>query len=262
MANMSRVALGARTVLLSIIVALVACNGASSAADIGGEPVPPDQSAREALEALETTPEQDDQLLALVGKFAIVLSKSGKARRAFTDELLDSLLRGKVTAKRMAPVRADFEEAIREATPKVLELINELHGILTPEQRTKLVDSLGERFEAAEAKRKARNKEMIDELDIGFGQKIAIAQAMSDKMGDLRPALQKMKRDARAAGEAFEKNDFDANELALFETDLGKLYLEAVVVLVDTLGPELEYEQRRSLANIIRHRLEGGGRAR
>jgi Spy/CpxP family protein refolding chaperone len=252
-------AMGGWVMLLALAMVLAACTGAHSAADAAsGQPPPPEQSAREALAALETTPEQDDLLLALVGKFAIVLSKSGKARRAFTDELLKALMRGKVNTKVMDPLRSDFEKAIRDATPEVLALLNELHGILTPKQRAKLIDDIDARFEGAAAQRKARNKEMIDELDIGFVQKIEIAQAMSDKMDHLRPVFEKMKRDGKAAGEAFKRNDFDATELDLVKTDLGKLYLETAVVLVATLAPELEYEQRRTLSNIIKHRLAGG----
>lgn len=252
----------ARATLLSLVM-LAACGGsASSAADWDDQPPPPEQSAREALEALETTPEQDDQLLALVGKFAIVFSKSGKARRAFTDELLKSLNRGQVDGAVIDPLRADFERAIREATPKVLALLNELHGILTPEQRTKLIDSLAARSEDAEAKRKARNKKMIDALDIGFMQKISIAQALSDKMADRRPMFDKMKMDAKTAGEAFKQDTFDATELELVKTDLGKLYLESVVILVGALAPELDPEQRTKLAGVINYRLTGGGRNR
>ena len=251
-----------QVILLSLAMALAACNGAaSSAADAtSDQPPPPEQSARDALEALSTTPEQDDQLLALVGKFAIVLSKSGKARRAFTDELLKSLMRGRVEAAVVDPVRTNFEDAIRDATPEVLTLLNKLHEILTPEQRAKLVDSFAARAEDAEAKRKAHNRQMIDALDIGLLQKISIAKAMRDKLGDLRPAFAKMKMDAQAAGKAFKEDTFDATELAIAKTDLGKLYLESIVILVGVLAPELEHEQRVKLAGIIKHRLTGGGR--
>jgi Spy/CpxP family protein refolding chaperone len=250
--------------LLSLTLMLAACGGrASSAGDVAGnQPPPPEQSAREALEALATTPEQDDQLLALVGKFAIVLSKSGKARRAFTDELLDSLMRGRVDGTVIDPLRADFEQAIRDATPEVLALLNELHGILTAEQRAKLIDDLAARSEDAEAKRKARNQQMIEALDIGIMQKIHIAGAMKDKMGGLRPAFEKMKMDAKAAGEAFKQTSFDATQLEIAKTDLGKLYLETLVIFVGALAPELEHEQRVKAAGIIKHRLTAGGRSR
>lgn len=246
------------------MLTLVACSGsANSAADgANDQPPPPEQSAREALEALSTTPEQDDQLLALVGKFAIVLSKSGKARRAFTEELLQSLSRGRVDRTAIDPLRADFDKAIRDATPEVLALLNELHGILTPEQRAKLIDGLAARSEAAEDKRKARNEQMIDSLDIGFVQKLSIGKAIKDKMGDLRPVFTKMKMDAKAAGEAFKQDSFDATKLEITKTDLGKLYLESVVILVEALAPELEHEQRTKLAGIINARLTGGGRGR
>lgn len=250
---------------LLVALALVAACGtaANSAADgARGQPPPPDQSAREALAALETTPEQDDQLLALVGKFAIVLSKSGKTRRAFTEQLIKSLLLGRVDAAAMSPARADFEQALRDAMPEVLALLNELHGILTPKQRVDLVDGLAARAKDSEALRKARNKEMLDELDIGLVQKVTIAKAMADQMEELRPAFDKMKTDAKAATEAFKRDDFDATKLKLVETDLGKLYLEGAVALVGALSPELEYEQRRALADIIKHRLSGGDRRR
>ena len=253
-----------RVMVLSLALSLAACGGAAkTAADADGDqPESPEMSAQKALEALETTPEQEDQLLALVGKFAIVLSKSGKARRAFADALIASILVGRVNPDVINPARADFEQAIQDATPEVLQLINELHGILTPVQRAKLVDSFAARHEASEAKRKARNQEMMDRLDIGMMQKLAIAQALKDELGPMRPAFEQMKQDAAAAGEAFKRDDFDATQLALGKTDLGKLYLETVVALVGAMAPELEPEQRVKLAGIIKHRLKGGGRKR
>lgn len=242
----------------------LSCGGrAQSGADAAhDEPPPPEQSARDALEALDTTPEQDDALLALLGKFAIVLSRSGKARRAFTQQLIDALLRGRVKPAEIDPARRDFERAINDALPEVLALIDELHGILEPRQRAELVDGLAARAKATESKRKARNQAMIDELDIGLAQKVSIAKAMADEMGALRPALEQVRNDAKQASEAFKKNPFHAAQQALFRNDLGKLYLESAVALVATLAPELEYEQRRTLANIIRHRLNGGDRRR
>ncbi len=254
-----------RGAFLALVLALASCGASArgaAAADGNGQPPPPEQSARAALEALATTPEQDDQLLALVGKFAIVLSQSGKARRAFTDALIESIMAGQVDPAVMNPVRADFEQAIRDATPEVLQLFNELHGILTPTQRAKLIDDLAARSEDAEAKRKANNKELMDRLDIGLIQKVNIGSAMKDRMGALRPAFAQMKMDAKAAGEAFKQDDFDATKLAIAKSDVGKLYLEGVVALVGAMVPELEHEQRVKLAGIIKHRLSGGGRSR
>lgn len=249
--------------LLAMAVVIAGCGGPNSAYDAtASEPPPPEQSAREALEALETTPEQDDRLLALVGKLAIVLSKTGKARRAFTDELLQSLRRGRVDRSVIDPLQADFEQAIRDAMPQVLAALDELHQILTPAQRAKLIEGLAARTAASEQQRKARNRQMLDELDIGFVQKVRIGQALADGMKPLRPALAQLKLEAEAAGEAFERDDFDATELAIAQRDLGKLYLESVVVLVSVLAPELEHEQRTKLAGIIKHRLTGAGRHR
>ena len=39
----------------------------------------------------------------------------------------------------------------------------------------------------------------------------------------MRPAFEQMKADAKAAGEAFKRDDFDATQLAIAKTDLGKL---------------------------------------
>ncbi|MBW2454756.1 MAG: hypothetical protein JRI68_09600 [Deltaproteobacteria bacterium] len=246
------------------MLALAACGGSAQSAQnaTSDQPPPPEQSAREALEALATTPDQDDQLLALVGKFAIVLSKSGKARRAFTEALIESIMGGRVDPAVIHPVRADFEQAIRDATPEVLQLFNELHGILTPTQRAKLIDDLAARSDDAQAKRKARNEEMMDRLDIGIIQKVNIGSAMKDQLGPLRPAFAQMKMDGKAAGEAFKRADFDATKLTIAKTDLGKLYLEGVVALVGAMTPELEHEQRVMLAGILKHRLSGGGRHR
>ena len=69
-----------------------------------------------------------------------------------------------------------------------------------------------------------------------------------------------MRSDGKAATEAFKADDFDAKKLELFKTDLGKLYLSTVIVLVEGLAPELEPEQRTKLAGKIKHRLGGGGR--
>jgi Spy/CpxP family protein refolding chaperone len=241
---------------------LAACMPANSAADAtDDQPSSPEQSAQDALAALETTPEQVDRLMALVGKFLIVFSKSGGARRAFTDELLRSLWRGRVDRATIDPLRQRFETAIREATPEVLALVNELHGILTPAQRAQLIDGFAARSEASEAKRKASNKKIIDALDIGIMQKLDIAKAMRDRMAPMRPAFEKMRADARAAGEAFKRDDFDATGLELAKTNLGQLYLEGAVVLVEALAPQLEHEQRTKLAGIIKHRMSGGGRS-
>ena len=240
--------------MLAGTLALSGC-GAGTAG--GSGPLPPEQSAQDALDALSITPDQEDQLLAVAGKFAVVLSKSGRARRAFTDGLLKALKNGSVDAKIIDPLRLDFEKAIREATPDVLALLNELHGVLTPTQRAQLIEGIASRSEESKAKRKAANKKFIDDLDIGFLQKLAIGKAIRDKMATQREAFDQLKVDAKAAGEAFKKDDFDATKLAIAKTDLGKLYLESAVIIVAALAPELEQPQRTKLAGKIRHQLLG-----
>jgi hypothetical protein len=216
---------------------------------------PPDATAIAVLDALSLDAEQRTKIVALREKLRAELASTKEVREQFVDAMLAELRAGRMDPDRLAPKTKALLAALEKGEPVVLDGLNELHGILSKEQRKALLDGIAERREKQQGDAKEQMERMSEQLDLGFGQKIAIGKSLKERLGDKKEEAEQLEDDAKAAAEAFVRDDFDAHRLAFVQhLDLAS-WLDSVIVFAQVVVEELEPSQHATLAAIMEKRL-------
>lgn len=220
---------------------------------------PPDASALAALDALDIDDAQREALTALRARMKQEVADTAAVREAFIDSLLGQIAAGQVDRDALAPQTKALVASLNATKPKLLDALNELHAILRPAQRKALVESIEKRREQSSGEAKEQFSRLSEQLDLGFGQKMGIASALRDRLGEQREAMDQIKTDLKAAAEAFVGDGFDAHRLELNQhLDLGQ-WVASIVTFAEVVVEQLDPIQHATLAAILERRLRRRG---
>jgi Spy/CpxP family protein refolding chaperone len=216
---------------------------------------PPDEQAVAAVFGLQLSRHQDQAIRGLRADLHDHLGEAARARTLLVDGVLGELAQGTLDRGRLDPVVRAFVAASEQAKPQVLVAINELHAILTPEQRAALVDGLAERGDEGEAEGKRRLKQMLKALDLGMGQQLELASQAKERLAGEKDNVERLKAQLRAAAEAFKGDSFDAAALELAQGPLVEHWLEVMLSLLEVVVPVLDEQQRLTFVAMARKML-------
>jgi len=227
---------------------------------------PPDEQAGEVLAGLHVAPEQKRAIAALGAKLRAELRGTAHARDELVDVLLTSLRAGRVDRARVDPVVRAVVTAIDEVKPQLLGDLDELHALLTPEQRATLVEGLEKKRRAeseGESEGKRRLKQIVEALDIGVGQQLEMASAAKDRFGkDEKRHAAKLKEQLEAALESFKSDSFKATELEVVRGPVVEYWLGVIISLFEIVVPILDEDQRLTLVAMAEKMLGAAPAAR
>jgi Spy/CpxP family protein refolding chaperone len=219
--------------------------------------------------SLDTLGVSADQHLAVEkirGDLHTSMSRSLAAEQSLVGLLAEGVASGSMDAAKVDAAVVSVSVAANGVTEGSVNALDELHAVLTPAQRTALVDKV----ESHWAVWQAANAEFSGPVYPSDGHLAALAEAIGltvEQMERIRAALQQQQRDApkfdpqqaaayvRAFGEGFRAAQFDARAL------VGASQASAHMVgwgaahmarFVKTVSPTLTAEQRLRFAQRLR----------
>jgi Spy/CpxP family protein refolding chaperone len=248
--------------LLAVAACLPACSSGTEppAVPLGGarpEPaVPPEQVGLRVLDQLSLTAQQRTAVTALRTKLAEALAPAAEPRNELVHAMLAAIAHGYLDADGLATRQAALTQAVDKARPTLLGGINQLHALLTPEQRAALVDGLASGGKSSGEDRRARMQRLMGELDLTFAQKRRL-YSVRDELAPEREHFDQLKSALHEAADAFKQDEFDATKLAIAHVPLVELWCEGFTDLVKVMVPILDDPQRAKLAALVQGMMQG-----
>jgi len=212
----------------------------------------------EALEALQPSEHQRAQLLALRDDLTERVEPAADAGREFALAVAQA-------ARRCDPRILALETAAswavvqgEQARGAVLDGIDRLHHILTPEQRQALVDRLlgDEQQSRSQKPTEAGAKSLGDELGLSLGQMLKLVERALALRSDIEDRIEPWREKLRAALVAFPKDDFSARSFAASEMPVVALVTRFVRDGLRSMLPILDSEQCKALGEFIQKAVE------
>ncbi|APR79289.1 Hypothetical protein A7982_04636 [Minicystis rosea] len=217
------------------------------------------------VEALDLRASQREAIAEVEQNLAADLAPHRETIRQVAETLAASVESGRIDAEEAAAQKAALTAAAADAKASFAAALNDVHDTLDEGQRAELVARLRAHHENPgaprdEAHRQEAMARFATELSLTPEQKQAIHDAVRDASEKVFPD-RKARREAweakmKAAGEAFVRDDFDAEEFDFAEgadqaiASFSQVTERAVEVSGKVLGPS----QRIALAALIRDR--------
>lgn len=217
------------------------------------------------IEQLDLRDAQRESLAEVEQNLAADLAPHRETIRQVAATLAAGVESGKLDPEVAAAQKAALTAAAADARASFVTAMNDVHDALDQDQRAELVAQLRARHERRgdqqdEAHRQAGMARFATELGLTEEQKRAIHEAVRDGAEKMFPD-RKARREAweakmKSLGEAFVRDDFDAEDFDLAEGADQAIahFTEIAERAVDVSGKVLGPSQRIALASLIRDR--------
>lgn len=209
------------------------------------------------LEEMSFSPEQDDEIDALLEHLYAGFEGYDETRLVLLDEVIVEIEAGKLDREKLTPLAEAAVSEFERSYPLLLDTTNDLHAILTPQQREEFVRLLsGEQDEAltAEEKEAAREERLGRLLDLTTGQKAKLYPSLGALALKNWGLMSHVRGGIAEAKEAFVQDQFDAHELALGQDlrlmEIAEVFYQALEVAMEVLTGE----QRKTLVALLNAR--------
>jgi Spy/CpxP family protein refolding chaperone len=220
-----------------------------------------------SLDTLGISPEQRADIDKIRADLHARMEPARTAEQTLVATLADGLAAGNVDAAKVDASVAQVTSAAAAVHDACADALNDLHGVLRPEQRAALVDKVESHWavwqnanaeEPGPANAKSgRLATLATELDLTPDQVDKIQAGLNGRMNTaLRLDSGKVATHLRAFGDAFRSEKFDARGLAATANDANAQVIgwgaAHLAIFVETLAPVLTEDQRAKLAERLR----------
>lgn len=195
----------------------------------------------------------DDQQRAAIeqlGEDVVAKDKEVRsARKELRSALVHQLEQGKIDEDDLADEVDELVRAREEASPVLRKALEDLHGILEPEQRTAFVGALESRMKEVADASAGWFDSFSTDLELSDEQK----QQIGDVLARAKPELDEERERAKAVFDEFEKDDFSVEKIVpLAEVgERTRQRAEGMIAIAKELVDILTPEQRVLLAQKI-----------
>jgi Spy/CpxP family protein refolding chaperone len=219
-----------------------------------------------SLDSLGTTPEQDAAIMKIRDDMHAKLLPAHDAEKNVLSVLADGVAAGRVDKAKVVERLATASAGVHDA---VADSMNQLHGILTPEQRIALVDKVEAHFKVwshANTDEEGTTKEghhgqlthLAKEIGLSADQEDKIRASFKSSSGASAKHYDGAEGEAhlKAFGAAFEADTFDAKTVTTggpANAHLAAWGATRMARFYEAVTPVLTPDQRTKLADIIRH---------
>ena len=178
------------------------------------------------------------------------------SRLKLLDEVLAEIKNGVLERAKLAPLAEQTIHDFEQVLPVLLDNLNKLHALLSPEERQRLLDLLGGKENDDEAERRAERQDRIAQvLDLNSAQKAQLYPSwLGIWLGHLG-LMNGLQRDVKDARKQFASEVFDARELSLIKNLRAMDLMEICYDALTTTLPILTAAQRTSLAAYLDRRV-------
>lgn len=201
--------------------------------------------------------EQDQKIDALLERLYAGFEGYDRTRLLLLDEAIRQIEAGKLNREKLTPLAEAAVGQFERAYPLLLDTTNELHAIMTSEQRKQFVRLVsGEENEelSDEEKQAAREERLGRLLDLTAGQKAKLYPALGMIALKNWGLMNHVRGGISEAKEAFVREDFDAHQLALGKELRLMEIAEAFYQALEAAMEVLTVEQRETLVALLNAR--------
>jgi Spy/CpxP family protein refolding chaperone len=220
------------------------------------------QEIREIFGTLDLRPEQEKAVRAIVSEAEERHAAVREARRDLMTKLADQIEQGKIDECALEKEIEELAAAKTRAKKGDRDAMEKLHAILDPEQRSKFVDEVKQRFEKKERAHDpdALIEKMDRKLDLTDEQESVLRQYFSAlrALKEADPEYEE-KREFSKVLEAFRADDFSIDEVSPPRRDMEEKQrekIEARLWAAKGVVCVLTEEQRAKVAAAIRQKVE------
>jgi LTXXQ motif family protein len=184
------------------------------------------------------------------------VASANAQRLAFQDSMLGAMSACDPDYARLRIEGRRMIDAAPAAKPAVLDAINELHAVLTPEQRRLAVDPV---LKNSEERRQRSDDDgfakMAKKLDLGVGQALRMAKRARNRITLRRTDRDALRDSFDEAAKSFREPDFDAHQVAFAKEPLVAHTVQFIFDLAAIVLPELEPPQCAAIADFASEAL-------
>jgi Spy/CpxP family protein refolding chaperone len=209
----------------------------------------------ELIGQLDLSPEQRTAVEALGKKVVPPLLEAHRAKHAVVLALTDQLESGRTDPAALEPQIAAYVEASAKASPALHAAIDELHKILTPEQRQKLADGIKERMEKHHEHHSAAAR--LDRLTKDLGLTDDQKEQFRSSFQKYEPVVKEHHELFARVLEAFKGDSFSFDQLVpgFDPAAHARAVAQMMIEMTDATAKILTPDQRAILAQKIRTKL-------
>jgi Spy/CpxP family protein refolding chaperone len=211
----------------------------------------------EYLMRLGVTVEQRAQLDAIRDRLLAKLQMADAQRLNFEDAVIDAIASCDPAFARLHIEGRRMVRAGNDAKPAVLAAINELHAMLTPDQRRKLVEPIISR----NVERRGNDgtdgfREVGAELDLSISQILRILKRYRTQMSMTSSDRDELRDMFDEGAKSFLSADFDAHQQGLGKEPIVEHVVRLVLDLGTVVLPVLEKRQCANVSAVARKMLD------
>jgi Spy/CpxP family protein refolding chaperone len=223
-----------------------------------------------SLDSLGTTPDQDAQIVKIRDDMHAKLLPAHDAEKNVLSVLADGVAAGRIDKAKVDAAIEKLAAASAGVHDAIADSLNQLHAVLTPEQRVALIDKVDAHFKVwhhANQEEESTTKEghpghlakLAKEIGLSPDQEEKIRASFKTSMGDKNAKhYDKAEAEAhlKAFGSAFEADTFDAKTVTTggpANAHLAAWGAHRMAHFYEAVTPVLTPDQRTKLADIVRH---------
>jgi len=222
-----------------------------------------------SLDSLGTTPDQDAAIVKIRDDMHAKMQPAHDAEKNVLSILADGVAAGRIDKAKVDAAIEKLAAASAGVHDAIADSLNQLHGILTPQQRIALVDKVEAHFNVwhhANAEEEATTKEghgghlakLAKEVGLSPDQEEKIRASFKSSIGTVKQHYDRSEGDAhlKAFGAAFEADAFDAKTLTTggpANAHIASWGTTRIARFYEAVTPVLTPDQRTKVADIIRH---------
>lgn len=224
--------------------------GGSQAAEEQREHLGPVALIADALSKVGLNEEQRSKIDELGKKVTEKERGVMEARRNFQAALADQLRSGQIDESQLEDEIDALVRAREEASPVLRSALDDLHGILEPQQRTELVDALTSRMQEQSRDAEGWFDQFAQDLRLDEDQKTRIREILDRA----KPSVEQDKDKFKKIFDAFKGEEFEINRVAPMR-DVGKRTRErarGMVSIAKKVSEILKPDQREQLARRLK----------
>jgi Spy/CpxP family protein refolding chaperone len=219
-----------------------------------------------SLDSLGTSPEQDATLAKIQADMRAKMRPAHDAEKSLMLTLADGVAAGSIDPSKVDAAVAQVSSAAAGVHDAVADSLNQLHAVLTPEQRAALADKVEAHLAVwrdantdSDMKKEAREgrlAELQKSLALTPDQVEKVRASLADSMGRAGQYDRKQgEASLEAFRTAFEADQFDAKSLTLSgpaNAQIATWGATRMSRFYEAVGPVLSADQRARLADILR----------
>jgi Spy/CpxP family protein refolding chaperone len=215
----------------------------------------------QALADLQLSPEQRESVDRIRGTLTQREAPVRQARGDLMSAIAQQVAAGRVDRAALEPKIDAFVKAMTTASPAMRGAIEELHAVLTPAQRSQLVDEIQRALDQKKQQQGGEHKAMLEKMSKDLGLTRHQKRDLASAFNKLRPSFDDARQNLDRVLDAFRADVFAIDQIIPQREVAARAVTltQAIVDMADTATNVLTAEQRARVGDELRQVANAGG---